>query len=218
MPSWYNLFFATFGAAALLRYLEVRTRRWLFVAGVCGGLSILMKVIGAYYIAGVLLFLAFLEQSESSEKGSEKSAGGEIEQQLALSRLQRGRAAALPGDTHQRAAHPAGNAGTVPVRAAISGGGRADPVGRAECAGGNRATVQDDVSNADSVCLRLGEPDNCFPASVCAAGRGVEIPLWGDFECDLAIGRSRSDPPGRNRENHVCSAAGGSAGSGNVLG
>ena len=63
---WYNLFFATFGAAALLRYLDVRTRRWLFVAGVCGGVSILIKVIGAYYIAGVFLFLAFLEQSESS--------------------------------------------------------------------------------------------------------------------------------------------------------
>jgi len=80
MPSWYNLFFATFGAAALLRYLEVQTRRWLFVAGVCGGLSILMKVIGAYYIAGVLLFLAFLEQSESSEETSEKSAEGESSQ------------------------------------------------------------------------------------------------------------------------------------------
>src|SRR6266436_6163966 len=74
MPSWYNLFFATCGAAALLRYLEVRTRRWLFVAGVCGGLSILMKVIGAYYIAGVLLFLAFLEQSENSEESSEESS------------------------------------------------------------------------------------------------------------------------------------------------
>ncbi len=70
MPSWYNLFFATFGAAALLRYLETRTRRWLFIAGVCGGASILMKVIGAYYIAGVLLFLAFLEQSESSTEDS----------------------------------------------------------------------------------------------------------------------------------------------------
>jgi hypothetical protein len=67
MPSWYNLFFATFGAAALLRYLEARTRRWLFLAGVCGGVSILIKVIGAYYIAGALLFLAFLEQSESSD-------------------------------------------------------------------------------------------------------------------------------------------------------
>ena len=68
MPSWYNLFFATFGAAALLRYLEVRNRRWLFVAGMCGGASVLIKVIGAYYIAGALLFLAFLEQSESARE------------------------------------------------------------------------------------------------------------------------------------------------------
>jgi hypothetical protein len=73
MPSWYNLFFATFGAAALLRYLEVRTRRWLFVAGVCGGVSILIKVIGAYYIAGVLLFLVFLEQSKAEEGESSEN-------------------------------------------------------------------------------------------------------------------------------------------------
>ena len=65
MPSWYNLFFATFGAAALLRYLEVRSRRWLLLAGICGGISILIKIIGAYYIASALLFLAFLEQSET---------------------------------------------------------------------------------------------------------------------------------------------------------
>jgi Dolichyl-phosphate-mannose-protein mannosyltransferase len=70
MPSWYNLFFATFGAAALLRYLEVRKARWLFVAGVCGGVSILIKVVGAYYIAGVLLFLAFLEQDDHEPRGS----------------------------------------------------------------------------------------------------------------------------------------------------
>jgi hypothetical protein len=71
MPSWYNLFFATFGAAALLRYLEARTRRWLFLAGVCGGVSILIKVIGAYYVAGALLFLAYLEQSESQDESPE---------------------------------------------------------------------------------------------------------------------------------------------------
>ncbi|MGD0599943.1 MAG: hypothetical protein ABR988_08975 [Terriglobales bacterium] len=78
MPSWYNLFFATFGAAALLHYLEVRTRRWLFIAGLCGGISILIKVIGFYYIAGVLLFLAFLEQSDSdnAQQGTEKNAWG----------------------------------------------------------------------------------------------------------------------------------------------
>ncbi len=65
MPSWYNLFFATFGAASLLRYLEDRKSRWLFVAGVCGGVSILIKVIGAYYVAGVLLFLTYLEQQQT---------------------------------------------------------------------------------------------------------------------------------------------------------
>lgn len=68
MPSWYNLFFATFGAAALLRYVEVRRARWLLVAGVCGGASILMKIIGAYYIAGGLLVLAFLEQSDEERR------------------------------------------------------------------------------------------------------------------------------------------------------
>ncbi len=75
MPSWFNLFFATFGAAAVLRYLDAGKRRWLFAAGVCGGVSILIKVIGAYYIAGVLLFLAFREQSENqSGSGDEASA------------------------------------------------------------------------------------------------------------------------------------------------
>ena len=76
MPSWYNLFFATFAAAALLHYLEVRTRRWLFIAGLCGGISILIKVIGFYYIAGVLLFLAFLEQSDNEQQGTEKNSRG----------------------------------------------------------------------------------------------------------------------------------------------
>ncbi|MGD0508956.1 MAG: glycosyltransferase family 39 protein [Terriglobales bacterium] len=75
MPSWYNLFFATFGALALLRYLDARTRRWLFLAGVCGGVSILIKVIGAYFVAGALLFLAFLEQSESTGEGAGESTG-----------------------------------------------------------------------------------------------------------------------------------------------
>ena len=70
MPSWYNLFFATFGAAALLRYLEVRRTRYLFAAGACGSISLLIKVIGAYYIAGVLLFLVFLEQGEHEPRES----------------------------------------------------------------------------------------------------------------------------------------------------
>jgi hypothetical protein len=76
MPSWYNLFFATFGAAALLRYLEARKWRWLFIAGLCGGVSILIKVIGLYYVAGVLLFLTFLEQSDNQQQRGEKDSWG----------------------------------------------------------------------------------------------------------------------------------------------
>lgn len=59
MPSWYNLFLATFGAAALLRNMEDARARWLVLAGVAGGLSILVKVVGLYYVAGVLLYLVF---------------------------------------------------------------------------------------------------------------------------------------------------------------
>src|SRR5262249_19830972 len=50
IASWYNLFFATHGAAALLRYLETDRQRWLFIAGVCGGLSCLAKIIGLYFL------------------------------------------------------------------------------------------------------------------------------------------------------------------------
>lgn len=63
LPSWYNLFFATFGVLAFLHYLETDRRWWLVVAGACGGLSILGKISGAFYLAGGLLFLTYLEQT-----------------------------------------------------------------------------------------------------------------------------------------------------------
>lgn len=65
MPSWYNLFLATFGVAALFRHLEGGRRRWLVAAGVAGGLSFLVKVVGLYYVAGVLLFLVFHAHAQS---------------------------------------------------------------------------------------------------------------------------------------------------------
>jgi hypothetical protein len=62
LPSWYNLFFATFGLAATMRYLDTNARKWLFAAGLCCGISFLFKLSGIYFAAGVLLFLVFREQ------------------------------------------------------------------------------------------------------------------------------------------------------------
>lgn len=75
VPSWYNLFFAVIGVAALLRFVESRHRGWLFAAGVCGGLSILAKIAGLYYVAAVLLFLAFHEQERARAFESTRRSG-----------------------------------------------------------------------------------------------------------------------------------------------
>jgi hypothetical protein len=80
MPSWYNLFLATFGVAALFKYLESRRLRWVALAGVIGGLSFLVKVIGLYYVAGALLFLVYQAHAEaraasSPHATSDKSRG-----------------------------------------------------------------------------------------------------------------------------------------------
>lgn len=74
MPSWYNLFFATFGVAALFRYLDNRHRRWLVAAGVCAALSCLVKIIGLYFVGAALLFLAYHEQ-DCARARNESSAG-----------------------------------------------------------------------------------------------------------------------------------------------
>jgi hypothetical protein len=68
VPSWYNLFFATFGLATLLRYIEVQTGRWLLLAGFCGGVSLLFKLPGLFFVSGALLFLVFHEQTAPSVK------------------------------------------------------------------------------------------------------------------------------------------------------
>ena len=71
--SWYNLYFAT-GTAALFRYLETRSRRWLFLAGVWGGLSILAKLFGLYFVASLLLFVLFDEQRSSAVADEQRNS------------------------------------------------------------------------------------------------------------------------------------------------
>ncbi len=68
MPSWYNLFFATFGTAALIRFTETEHRRWIVCAGVLGGLSILVKIVGLYYIAAALLFFVWHEYQVAQDR------------------------------------------------------------------------------------------------------------------------------------------------------
>jgi hypothetical protein len=72
MPSWYNLFFATFGLAALLRYIETETSRWLVLTGVCGGISLLFKLPGLFFVVGALFFLVYREQLATSAKPSDR--------------------------------------------------------------------------------------------------------------------------------------------------
>jgi hypothetical protein len=68
--SWYNLYFATFGTAALFRYIETRRRHWLFWAGVCAGLSFVAKIFALYFMAAAALFLIYDEQEEAARGGS----------------------------------------------------------------------------------------------------------------------------------------------------
>jgi hypothetical protein len=65
MPSWFNLFFATFGTLALARYIRKPVIHWLVLAGLCGGFSFLIKSVALYYVAAALLFFVYREQSLS---------------------------------------------------------------------------------------------------------------------------------------------------------
>jgi hypothetical protein len=76
MPSWYVLFLATFGAAALLRHHASGRRGWLVAAGACGGLAVLAKVTGTHFVAAGLLALAWREPSLTGpEAGAHPAAG-----------------------------------------------------------------------------------------------------------------------------------------------
>jgi len=69
MPSWYNLFFALFGVAALLRFFETDHPRWTFLAGLCAGCSIAIKISGLYFVAAALLFFIAREQGRRDSAG-----------------------------------------------------------------------------------------------------------------------------------------------------
>ena len=51
--------------AALFRHIERGGRRWLVLAGCCGGLSFLVKSVGIFFLVAGSLFLLFRAQIES---------------------------------------------------------------------------------------------------------------------------------------------------------
>jgi hypothetical protein len=76
MPSWFNLFFATYGLAALIRYIEARKWIWLLMAGMCGGFSLLAKVAGLFFISSVFLFLLYREQLANENQSAPRKKTG----------------------------------------------------------------------------------------------------------------------------------------------
>ena len=78
LPSWYNLFFAVFGVLALFLDVERRdARRFspaLFFAGVMGGLSIIIKITGLYFVAAGLLYVLFDAQKDAQKDADEAAS------------------------------------------------------------------------------------------------------------------------------------------------
>jgi hypothetical protein len=88
VPSYYNVFLATFGTLALVRHVETGHRAWLPVAGLCGGLSFLIKSAGGlYFIAAALLFLVYRERAtwQQDQHGAGSDGAARQGVRLALS-------------------------------------------------------------------------------------------------------------------------------------
>ena len=77
VPSWFNLFLATFGALALLRGLETERRHWFVVAGAAGGISFLFKLSGIFYLLGggiALIATSFQAKPDGASAGTRSGA------------------------------------------------------------------------------------------------------------------------------------------------
>jgi hypothetical protein len=77
VPSWFNLFCATFGALALLRGLDSGRQYWIVLAGVAGGLSFLFKLSGIFYLLGAgiaLMATSFRAKPDGVAAGTRSGA------------------------------------------------------------------------------------------------------------------------------------------------
>jgi len=68
VPSWYNLFLATGGLFAIVIFSDGGRIRWVWLAGICAGLSISAKIVGVFFAVGVAVFFVFYEQTSPEHK------------------------------------------------------------------------------------------------------------------------------------------------------
>jgi hypothetical protein len=80
MPSWYTLFMGTLGIWAVGRHVDTGRGRWLVAAGIFGGLSVLAKITGLYFVAAALFFLAHEEPvwTEPPDAAEGSSGAGRV--------------------------------------------------------------------------------------------------------------------------------------------
>lgn len=64
LPSWYTLFLALFGVAALVEWMHRRRLVWLVGAGIAAGAGVAVKITGLYFIAAVLLWIVWQVQDD----------------------------------------------------------------------------------------------------------------------------------------------------------
>ena len=73
MPSWYLMFLSVLGICATLKYFDTGSRYWLFLAGVCGGLGAVIKIVALFYIAAIAFAIVYRAQirniSSEASKG-----------------------------------------------------------------------------------------------------------------------------------------------------
>ena len=73
LPTWYVLFLTIGGTYLLIRYGETGQRRWLLAAGVCGGLSLLFKIFGLYFLAAASFWFVFRQLHSTNVPSESKT-------------------------------------------------------------------------------------------------------------------------------------------------
>ncbi len=185
IPSWYNLFCATAGVAALLRYLRTRSTKWLMVAGFAGGRILSVQVHGPLLHRSGPSFpsLPRTERCQPDPRPSDAFGTGTI--------IGRGRLRRYCCD-HRSTHWPTGRRERVrSLRFANCGGVSGRPPSRARCANGGRRTLPAARRALGGLWGRRGAPRRALPPSVSGDWCTWCALAWGCRGAPTAAGERR---------------------------